>query len=273
MSPLFTTPCTEDSRVIALWHSVRNSARTGGEREPELASFLHNTVLQHKTLCGALGFLLAEKLSCTTLSALSLRAVFTEAFQQEPAIVTAITEDLFAIVERDPGCDEALQALLFYKGFHALSAWRVANWLWRAGRQPLACFLQNRISVCFAVDIHPAASIGCGILFDHATGLVIGETAAIGNDVTMLQSVTLGGTGKETGDRHPKIGDGVLVGPGSKILGNIAVANCARIAAGSVILKPVPAGAVMAGVPARQIAQVDCSKPALDLLQHWEPQI
>lgn len=267
MSPLFATPCTEDSRVIALWQAVRQRAVQASEQEPELASFLHNTVLGHKTLCAALGFLLADKLSCRTLSALSLRAVFSEAFKQEPEIVTALTEDLFAIVERDPGCDNPLEALLFYKGFHALSSWRVANWLWRQNRTPIAYFLQNRISVCFGVDIHPAAKIGSGIFFDHATGLVIGETAVIGNDVSMLQSVTLGGTGKETGDRHPKIGDGVLVGPGSKILGNILVADCARIAAGSVILKPVPAGAIMAGVPAKQIGDVDCAKPALDLDQ------
>jgi serine O-acetyltransferase len=157
--------------------------------------------------------------------------------------------------------------MLFYKGFHALTAWRVAHWLWQQGRKPLAYFLQNRISVTFAVDIHPAARIGSGVLLDHATGIVIGETAVVADNVSILQDVTLGGTGKETGDRHPKIGAGVLIGPGSKILGNIHVGACAQIAAGSVILKDVPECALMAGVPAKQIGQTDCAQPALEMRQ------
>lgn len=193
--------------------------------------------------------------------------VFAEAFCADTSITAVVAQDIEAITTRDPVCQSPLQALLFYKGFHALTAWRVAHWLWQQNRKPLAYFLQNRISVIFAVDIHPAARIGGGVLLDHATGIVIGETATVADNVSILQDVTLGGTGKETGDRHPKIGAGVLIGPGSKILGNIKVGACAQIAAGSVILKDVPDCALMAGVPAKQIGQSDCAQPALEMRQ------
>ena len=193
--------------------------------------------------------------------------MFAEAFCADISITVVVAQDIEAITTRDPVCQSPLQALLFYKGFHALTAWRVAHWLWQQNRKPLAYFLQNRISVIFAVDIHPAARIGGGVLLDHATGIVIGETATVADNVSILQDVTLGGTGKETGDRHPKIGAGVLIGPGSKILGNIKVGACAQIAAGSVILKDVPDCALMAGVPAKQIGQSDCAQPALEMRQ------
>lgn len=251
----------------SLWQDIRASASQESAREPTLASFLHNTVLRHRSLCDALGFLLADKLGCQTLPALSLQEVFAEAFTCDSNIANAVARDIEAIQVRDPVCQSHLQALLFYKGLHALTAWRVAHWLWGQQRQALAYFLQNRISVTFAVDIHPAASIGSGVMLDHATGIVIGETAAVADDVSILQDVTLGGTGKETGDRHPKIGPGVLLGPGSKILGNIRIGRCAQIAAGSVILKPVPDCALMAGVPARQIGQTECAQPSLAMRQ------
>lgn len=246
----------------SLWDSIRSTAQLQAEQEPVLASFLHTTVLRHQTLCAALGFLLAEKLGSPTLSALTLQEVFAEAFCGDTRITAAVARDIEAVVARDPVCHSALQALLFSKGLHALTAWRVAHWLWEQGRNSLAYYLQNRISVTFAVDIHPAARIGSGVMLDHATGIVIGETAVVGDNVSILQDVTLGGTGKETGDRHPKIGEGVLIGPGSKILGNIAVGRCAQIAAGSVILKPVPENALMAGVPAQQVGRTECGQPS-----------
>ncbi|HQQ64215.1 MAG TPA: serine O-acetyltransferase, partial [Pseudomonadales bacterium] len=250
-----------------LWKNICAAAREEAAREAALSSFLHNTVLRHRSLCEAVGFLLADKLGCQALPSLTLQEVFAEAFAADTSITAAVARDIDAIFTRDPVCLSHLQALLFYKGLHALTAWRVAHWLWQQDRKALAYFLQNRISMTFAVDIHPAARIGSGVMLDHATGIVIGETATVADDVSILQDVTLGGTGKETGDRHPKIGAGVLIGPGSKILGNIEIGYCAQIAAGSVILKPVPHNALMAGVPAKQIGQADCAQPALEMHQ------
>lgn len=250
-----------------VWQAIVDTATVEAAREPALASFLYGTVLRHHSLSAAVSVLLADKLGNAALPALCLQEVFAEAHMADPGIVAAMVRDIAAITTRDPVCQSPLHALLFYKGFHALAAWRVAHWLWQQQRTSLAYFLQNRISVRFAVDIHPAARIGSGVMLDHATGIVIGETATVADDVSILQDVTLGGTGKETGDRHPKIGAGVLIGPGSKILGNITVGNCAQIAAGSVILKPVPPCALMAGVPARQIGQTECQQPALEMRQ------
>jgi len=250
-----------------LWHSIRDTATQECSREPALASFLHNTVLNHESLCSALSYLLADKLDCQALPALTLQEMFSNTFCDDSSITDAVALDIEAIFSRDPVCQSHLQALLFNKGFHALTAWRVAHWLWQRDRKALAYFLQNRISVVFAVDIHPAASIGTGVMLDHATGIVIGETATIADDVSILQDVTLGGTGKETGDRHPKIGAGVLIGPGSKILGNIRIGRCAQIAAGSVILKDVADCALMAGVPAKQIGNTECAKPSAEMRQ------
>lgn len=253
--------------IETIWHSIRTTAEQESAQEPALASFLHNTVLRHHSLCAALGYLLADKLDCQALPALTLLEVFAEAFCHDTSITASVARDIDAISTRDPVCRSHLHALLFYKGFHALTVWRVAHWLWQSDRKALAYFLQNRISVTFAVDIHPAARIGSGVLLDHATGIVIGETATVADNVSILQDVTLGGTGKETGDRHPKIDAGVLIGPGSKILGNIRIGACAQIAAGSVILKEVPPCALMAGVPAKQIGQTDCAQPALEMRQ------
>jgi serine O-acetyltransferase len=250
-----------------LWQTLREQAAAESQHEIALASFLHNTVLRHNSLCEALAYLLAEKLGNQAVPALILQEVFNTAFCQDTGISPAVMADIEAIHERDPVCTNQLQALLFYKGFHALTVWRVTHWLWQQDRKALAYFLQNRISVKFAVDIHPAAHIGSGVMLDHATGIVIGETASIADNVSILQDVTLGGTGKETGDRHPKIGAGVMIGPGSKILGNIPVGRCAQIAAGSVILKPVPECALMAGVPARQIGSAPCGEPARSMQQ------
>ena len=250
-----------------VWSRLRAEVVKMAESEPMLASYLHATVLNHKTLEDSLSYLLASRLSSAYLSSMSLREVTDEAFSAAPEIRTAIRRDLTAVVERDPAARGMAQPFLHYKGFHALEACRVAHWLWTEGRQPLALYLQNRISEVFAVDIHPAARIGKGILIDHGTGVVIGETAVVGDDVSMLHEVTLGGTGKETGDRHPKVGNGVLIGAGAKILGNVRIGDGAKIGAGSVVLDDVPPHVTVAGVPAKAVGRPRVEAPALAMDQ------
>jgi len=188
-----------------------------------------------------------------------------DAMDSDACIRGAVRADLLAVMERDSACHELYIPFLYFKGFHALQTHRVAHWLWKSGRQPLALFFQNRMSMEFCVDIHPAAVMGSGILLDHATGLVVGETAVVGNNVSILQSVALGGTGKETGDRHPKIGNGVLISAGAKILGNIRVGEGAKVGAGSVVLEEVPPHTTVAGVPARVVGRPSSEAPALDM--------
>ncbi|WP_331352952.1 serine O-acetyltransferase [Cellvibrio sp. UBA7671] len=256
-----TTALVADS----LWESIRLQTRKQAESEPVLASFLYSTILNHDTLEAALSFHLANKLDSPALPAMLIREVIEEAMTSDKTIVESVRADLMAVSERDSACCSLVTPLLYFKGFHALQAYRVAHWLWRQGRNSLALFLQNRISTVFAVDIHPAAQIGRGIMFDHATGIVIGETAVIEDMVSIMQSVTLGGTGKEAGDRHPKVRKGVLIGAGAKILGNITVGECAKIGAGSVVLKDVPARATVAGVPAQIIGETQCNQPAREM--------
>jgi len=241
------------ARHDPVWEALRGEAVRMAESEPALASFVHATVLNHERLEDALSYHLANKLGCEDLSPMLVREIFTEAFAADGEIGAAVRADLSAIYERDPADHSYLQAFLFFKGFHALQCYRIAHWLWRAGRKPMALFFQNRISDLFAVDIHPAARIGRGIMMDHATGVVIGETAVVEDDVSMLHGVTLGGTGKEEGDRHPKIRRGVLLSVGAKVLGNIEVGEYSRVGAGSVVLKPVPPHCTVAGVPAKVI--------------------
>jgi len=248
-----------------LWETIRRYTRQQAESEPVLASFLHTTILNHDSLEAALSFHLANKLDSPALPAMLLREVIDEALRADPGIVAAVRADLLAVSERDSACCALLTPLLYFKGFHALQSYRIAHWLWGQERKSLALYLQNRISAVFAVDIHPAARIGKGIMFDHATGIVIGETAAVDDDVSIMQSVTLGGTGKEGGDRHPKVGRGVLIGAGAKILGNIRVGDCAKIGAGSVVLKDVPARASIAGVPAVIVGENLCGQPAQEM--------
>jgi serine O-acetyltransferase len=205
---------------------------------------------------------LAVKLAGHELPAMNLRELCDEAFEADPDIVKAAEADLKAVYERDPACKGYLQPFLFFKGFHALQSHRLSHWLWTRGRETLAFYLQSRMSEIFQVDINPAAKIGKGVFFDHGTGIVIGETAVIGDDVSMLHGVTLGGTGAERGDRHPKIGKGVLLGAGAKVLGNITIGEYAKIASGSVVLKPVPANCTAAGVPARLVNCPTCPEPA-----------
>ena len=245
-----------------VWAALRNEAEAAGQKEAALASLLAAVILNHKSLGGALSYQLARKLGDQELRAMSIREIAEEAYASSPALVEIAEADLRAVFERDPACKGYLQPFLFFKGFLALQTQRVANWLWTEGRETLALYLQSRMSELFQVDIHPATKIGRGVFIDHGTGIVIGETAVIGDDVSMLQGVTLGGTGAERGDRHPKIGKGVLLGAGAKVLGNIEIGDYAKVASGSVVLKPVPAGCTAAGVPARLVNCPTCDEPA-----------
>ncbi|RLA46748.1 MAG: serine O-acetyltransferase [Gammaproteobacteria bacterium] len=250
-------PCNE-----SLWQQVLEEVAVTAREEPLLAGFLHATILNHNDIASALSFLLANKLHCNITPALMLREVFDTAIRDDPTIIDSVRCDIIAIYERDSACRNFSTSFLYYKGFHALAAYRVAHWLWQHQRQSLALVLQNRISVVFGVDIHPAAKIGKGILFDHATSLVIGETAVVEDCVSILQSVTLGGTGKETEDRHPKVRRGVLIGPGATILGNIEIGEGSKVTAASVVLKDVPPHSIVAGVPGKVVGTTSNDDPA-----------
>jgi serine O-acetyltransferase len=249
----------------AVWQRLREETAGHAADEPILASFLHATILNHAKLERALSFHLANQLDSPTASSLLLREVMLEAFKSDPGILEKVRADLCAVMERDSACHELYIPFLYFKGFHALETYRVAHWLWQQGRESLALFFQNRMSSEFGVDIHPAAELGHGIMLDHATGLVIGQTAVVGNNVSILQSVTLGGTGKDEGDRHPKIGDGVLISAGAKILGNIRVGEGAKVGAGSVVLDEVPPHTTVAGVPAKVVGRPASDQPALEM--------
>lgn len=251
----------------ALWLAILHEAELAVRDEPLLASFLHMTVLRHGTLEDVLAFHLSSKLASPVMDARALMELFREAFAANPAIIEAVRADITACYERDPACDSYSTPLLYFKGFHALQSQRITHWLWQQGRKTLAYFLQNRISEVMGADIHPAARIGHGVMLDHGTGIVVGETAVIGNNVSILQGVTLGGTGKDHGDRHPKVGDGVLIGANTSILGNIRIGDCSKVGAGSVVLDDVPAHCTVVGVPARVVAQLCPGTPALDMDQ------
>ena len=249
------------------WDKIRAEALSLVNEEPMLASFFHSTILNHDSLRSALSFQLANKLASAVMPAIVLREVIETALAAQPEILDAAAADICAVKERDPAVRYYSTPLLYLKGFHALQGYRVAHWLWQQGRHSLAVFLQNQISVVFSVDVHPAAQIGRGIMFDHATGIIIGEPAVVEDDASILQNVTLGGTGKEHGDRHPKIREGVMIGAGAKVLGNIEVGRGAKIGAGSVVLQPVPPHTTVAGVPAHEVGHPDCDKPSLDMNQ------
>ena len=245
-----------------VWSRVREEAEAIVNREPELATFIYSTVLHHGRLEDAIVFRIADRLDHTALPGDLIRQAFHEALCDDPDMGHAFRADMVAVFDRDPATTRFIDPLLYFKGFHAIQTHRLAHWLWKKGRKDFAYYLQSRSSVVFQTDIHPNARVGRGIFLDHATGLVVGETAVIGDDVSILHGVTLGGTGKENEDRHPKIGRGVLIGAGSKILGNIEVGHCARIAAGSVVVKPVPNNVTVAGVPARVVGEAGCSEPS-----------
>lgn len=248
-----------------VWQTIREETRAQAENEPALASFLHATILNHTSLEAALSFHLANKLANPAISALQIREIIESALEENPCIGIAVRADIRAIFDRDPACDSFVIPFLYLKGFHALEAHRVAHYLWNNGRKSMAHFLQSHTALTFGVDIHPAAKIGKGVMFDHATGIVIGETTVIEDDVSILQGVTLGGTGKESGDRHPKIRRGVLISAGAKILGNIEIGEGAKVGAGSVVLKSVPAHTTVVGVPAEIVGRPTTESPALNM--------
>lgn len=237
-----------------VWKSIKAEARLLADCEPMLASFLNATLLKHENLGSALSYMLANKLANPIMPAMAIHEVVEEAYSTDPFIIFSAARDIHAVRLRDPAIDKYSTPILYMKGVHALQAYRICHWLWDQNRKALAVYLQNQISVSFGVDIHPAARIGCGIMLDHATGIVIGETSVVENNVSILQSVTLGGTGKTSGDRHPKIREGVMIGAGATILGNIEVGQGAKIGAGSVVLRSVPPHTTAAGVPARVVA-------------------
>ncbi len=241
---------------------MREEAQAKAAEEPILGSYFHATVLNHASFGDALSFRLASKLDNPMLPTMLIRDVIGEATSDDPTILQAAEVDMLATYTRDPACDDLSTPFLFFKGFHALQAHRIAHWLWQNDRRTLAQFFQNQISVTLGVDIHPAARVGSGIMFDHATGIVVGETAVIEDDVSILHSVTLGGTGKTSGDRHPKIRKGVLLAAGSKVIGNIEVGRNAKVGAGSVVLTDVPANVTVAGVPARIVGSPHTEVPA-----------
>ncbi len=252
----------EPNAAPPVWAALRNQAEAAARAEPALYSMLNSVILQHTHFEDALSYQLARKLADYELEAMNVRELCEEAYAAAPELVAYAEADLKAVFERDPACKGYVQPFLFFKGFQALQTYRIAHWLWGRGRETLAFYLQSRMSEIFQVDISPAAKIGSGVFFDHGTGIVIGETAVVGDDVSMLHGVTLGGTGAERGDRHPKIGKGVLLGAGAKVLGNITIGDYAKIASGSVVLKPVPAHCTAAGVPARLVNCPTCPEPA-----------
>lgn len=248
--------------VDPIWEQLRTEAEAVIAREPQLAGLLHASILHHETLESAVAHRIAARLESDELGDGMIRQAFEDAIDLDPDIGLSIRADLAAVVDRDPVADRFLEPVMYFKGFHALEAQRFAHRLWNAGRKDMALYLQSRVSSALQVDIHPAVPIGKGVFIDHGTGVIIGATAVIEDDVSILQNVTLGGTGKEQGDRHPKIRRGVLIGAGAKILGNIEIGAGSRVAAGSVVLKAVPSCTTVAGVPARVVGRAPCADPS-----------
>ena len=253
-----------------VWERIRHEAEAVTRSEPELATFIYSSILHHDALETAVVHRIAQRLDRADVSGELIRQAYADALEDDRTIAQAFRADIVAIVDRDPAAHRYLEPVLYFKGFHAIQTHRLAHWLWQRNRKDLAYYLQSRSSAAFQTDIHPAARIGRGIFLDHATGLVVGETAVIEDDVSMLHGVTLGGTGKQDGDRHPKIRRGVMIGAGAKILGNIEVGCCARIAAGSVVLQAVPPQKTVAGVPAKVIGEAGCPEPARFMDQIFE---
>ena len=261
------------AKLVGLGHNdplfarVRIEAQEALSRDPALSSFLMTAILNHDILEHAISHRIAERLSHPDLPGVAIRQAYDELIGRDSSLGDAFRADLLAVADRDPACLRMMEPLLYFKGFHALQTHRLAHAMLKAGRRDFALLLQSRASAVFGVDINPAARIGKGVFLDHATSLVVGETCVIEDNVSILQGVTLGGTGKETGDRHPKIRHGVLIGAGAKILGNIEIGHCARVAAGSVVLSPVPHNKTVAGVPARIVGEAGCAEPARDMNQ------
>ena len=253
--------------VEGVWEVMRSEAKTKATEEPILGSYFHATVLNHDSFRAALSFRLASKLDNPMLPTMLIRDVIEQAMNDDPSILVAAEMDVMANYQRDPACEDLSTPFLYFKGFHALQAYRISHWLWTHERHTLAQFFQSQISVGLGVDIHPAAQIGQGLMLDHATGIVVGETAVIEDDVSILHSVTLGGTGKEAGDRHPKIRHGVLLGAGCKVIGNIEIGEGAKVGAGSVVLDHAPPHVTVAGVPAEIVGRPSEDNPSFGMDQ------
>ncbi len=255
------------TQLDPVWSRVCEEAEAAIKDDPLLGGMIHSSLLHHPTMEQALAYRFSFKLASPEMGEQILREIADQAYREDPTLGAAARADLMAVYDRDPACHRYLQPILFFKGYQAVQAYRIGHWLWMRGRRDLAYFVQMRVSEAFGVDIHPGARVGKGIMIDHAHSIVIGETAVVGDNVSMLHSVTLGGTGKEDGDRHPKIEDGVLIGAGAKVLGNITIGHCSRIAAGSVVLQDVPPCKTVAGVPARVVGEAGCSQPSISMDQ------
>lgn len=254
-------------RVDPIFARMRREAEESLRREPDLSGFILANILHHDTLDAAIIHRVAARLHHADMPGDTIRHAFLDQLACDPTLSEAFRADLIAVVDRDPACNRALEPVLYFKGFHALQSYRLAHWMMKFGRRDFALWLQSRSSEVFQCDINPSAVIGKGVFMDHATGIVVGQTCVIEDDVSILQNVTLGGTGKETGDRHPKIRHGVLIGAGAKVLGNIEIGHCARIASGSVVLAAVPPNTTVAGVPARVVGTAGCAEPARSMDQ------
>jgi serine O-acetyltransferase len=256
--------------IDPIWARIRSEAEAVVRQEPQLASFIYASLLEHDALTGAVVQRISDRLDHPAMSGTAILQAFLDALEDAPEIGDAFRADIVATYDRDPATTRFIEPVLYFKGFHAIQTHRLAHWLWGRHRKDFALYLQSRSSAVFQTDIHPAAKIGRGIFLDHATGLVVGETAVIEDDVSLLHGVTLGGTGSEKGDRHPKIRNGVMIGAGAKILGNIEIGHCARVAAGSVVIKPVPHNVTVAGVPAKVIGEAGCAEPSrtMDQMLH-----
>jgi serine O-acetyltransferase len=268
-SEMLRTPReTGEALILRIWNDLRTEVLADAELEPILASFLYATVLNHNSFEDALSFHLASKLEGPTIHSITWRDVMAACHADDSSIALSAAFDLEAIKERDAAARGYSSPFLYFKGFHALQTHRIAHYLWSRGRHALALQIQSRCSEIFSVDIHPAARIGRGILIDHATGVVIGETAVVEDDVSILHEVTLGGTGKVSGDRHPKVRRGALIAAGAKIFGNIEIGEGAKVAGGSVVLKSVPPHTTVAGIPAKIVGRPCDANPAETMDQH-----
>ncbi|RFC62780.1 serine O-acetyltransferase [Fulvimarina endophytica] len=249
--------------VDPIWTTLRDEAKAMADFEPSLAGFVYSTILNQNSFEAALAHRIAQRMDHGDVPAYMISQAFEQMFADDPEISQIVRTDIQAVLDRDAACDRYIEPFLYFKGFHALQTHRLAHWFWKNDRRDFALFLQSRSSSVFQCDINPNARFGRGIFLDHSTGIVVGETAVVDDDVSILQEVTLGGTGKEDGDRHPKVGKGVLIGAGAKILGNIRIGDCSKVAAGSVVLKDVPQYATVAGVPARVVSvRKGCEPPS-----------
>jgi serine O-acetyltransferase len=269
-----TSHAAQSGRIEAydpIWQAIREEAEAVMSAERARRGFVYATILSHERLEDAICHRLAQRLNHADVDAGLIGQIFTDVLLARPEIGHCFRADLAAVYDRDPACHRYIEPLLYFKGFHALVTHRFAHALWTEGRQDFALYLQSQSSRIFGVDMHPAARIGRGLMFDHATAIVVGETAVIGDHCSLLHGVTLGGSGKQSGDRHPKIGDNVMIGAGAKVLGNISVGNCCRVAAGSVVLQDVPPQSTVAGVPAKIVGPAGCPEPARTMDQRLKP--